>query len=178
MQIIRNSGTNVPGVVFEFAGDVPPTGSLHCDGSILKRADWPELFGAIKTLWNTSGGLSAPASDEFRLPPTERGGLGLFWRSGNSSQAVGAYGDDSTARPNSAFTTDSKGTHTHTVSLTHRDDIQNGGNKRCTSTHTTDGTETHTTNNTGNHTHSITGGGDNETRPKHVIIKKCIWTGK
>ncbi len=181
MQVIKNNAMNIPGIMFDFAGNTPPTGSMHCNGRALKRVDYPELYAAVGDLWATAGGQAAPASDEFRIPSSERGGLGMFWRSGNTSQAIGAYGDDSTSRPNSAFTTNTTGNHTHSANWNlYR---SSGGNANPTNW----GGSTDTTNarsypknvtTAGNHSHSITGGGDSETRPKHCVILKCVWTGK
>lgn len=45
-------------------GRRPTSDDLPCDGSVVKRAAWPELFAVIGTSWNTGG----EAADEFRLP--------------------------------------------------------------------------------------------------------------
>lgn len=53
-------------------GDLPP-GLLAADGSVVNRADYPGLFDAIGTTYNTGG----ESSDTFRLPnfttPPEHG---------------------------------------------------------------------------------------------------------
>ena len=39
------------GMCFPFAGAVPPSGTLFCDGASVLRADYPELFAVIGTQW-------------------------------------------------------------------------------------------------------------------------------
>lgn len=41
-----------------------PNGWLYCNGSVLNRASYPDLFAAIGTRWNTGG----ETSDQFRIP--------------------------------------------------------------------------------------------------------------
>lgn len=41
-----------------------PSGWFYCNGAVKNRIDYPELFGAIGTRWNTSGETAA----QFRLP--------------------------------------------------------------------------------------------------------------
>jgi len=45
-----------------------PEGWLACDGSLLKRDEYPELFLVIGTTWNIGGETSA----QFRLPDRRR----------------------------------------------------------------------------------------------------------
>jgi hypothetical protein len=106
---------------------------------------------------------------------------------GDASYAVGAFMEDSTARPKAAFTADSQGTHRHqlnsaleTVNPQWLENRRNGkfhnrSGMACEETNlygfTTDGnfiTET------GAHTHTITGGGDVETRPKTFLVEMII----
>lgn len=56
----RDTGT---AVIFLGTG-TPPPGLLEADGSLLNRADYPDLFAAIGTTYNTGGETSAT----FRLP--------------------------------------------------------------------------------------------------------------
>lgn len=80
------------GVMFDFAGNAAPVGSLSCDGQELDQATYPELYLAIGDLWSTTGGASAPAAGNFRLPPQEIGGFGLYTR--GESEQVGVYQAD------------------------------------------------------------------------------------
>lgn len=52
------------GEISEYAGTVVPTGYLFCDGSLLIRSTFPDLFAAIGTTFNTGGETAL----QFRLP--------------------------------------------------------------------------------------------------------------
>lgn len=52
------------GLVMIFAGATLPTGWLLCDGSVKNRTDYPALFTAIGTAYNTGGESTA----QFRVP--------------------------------------------------------------------------------------------------------------
>lgn len=54
----------LPGFLWPYAGSTIPTGWLLCDGSLLNRADQPNLFAAIGTAFNTGG----EAGTQFRIP--------------------------------------------------------------------------------------------------------------
>ena len=58
------------GLMKETAEDAIPDGWLECNGQVVLRADYPDLFAAIGTTYNTGGELGT----EFRLPPNERVG--------------------------------------------------------------------------------------------------------
>lgn len=55
-----------PGFVVDFAGPVGaiPSGYLFCDGSQISQTQYPSLFAAIGTTWNTGG----ETAGNFRLP--------------------------------------------------------------------------------------------------------------
>jgi len=57
------------GAILPYASSTAPTGWLPCDGRELFISEYPGLYGIISTTYNTSGGLSAPASGKFRIPP-------------------------------------------------------------------------------------------------------------
>jgi microcystin-dependent protein len=52
------------GVILPFAGETAPAGWAICDGTILNRAEYPELFQAIGTAWGS------PDANTFNLPDT------------------------------------------------------------------------------------------------------------
>jgi microcystin-dependent protein len=89
------------GFVQAYAGATAPKGWMLCNGTALKRADYPALFANIGTTWNTQtnpttgSAYSAPASDEFRIPDLR----GMFLRStgtpsGLSAVTLGGYQGD------------------------------------------------------------------------------------
>ncbi len=99
---------------------------------------------------------------------------GMFLRNtGGNAAAEGTFQDDATARPNTAFTTDSKGYHSHSLSGSYTHSVRYTGNNTVTAQDNHAGGTEYDVNSSGvpsinaagNHTHTITGGGDNETRP-------------
>jgi len=86
--------TDRAGIMFDYAGATIPLGSLECKGQAVKQANYPELYSALGGLWDTTGGVTAPAGDEFRLPPSYNGeGFGLFRRA-EGFETVGTQQDD------------------------------------------------------------------------------------
>jgi microcystin-dependent protein len=53
-----------PGSIAAFAGSAAPAGYLLCDGTTQSIANYPALYAAIGSTWNTGGELGT----EFRLP--------------------------------------------------------------------------------------------------------------
>ncbi|HON79448.1 MAG TPA: tail fiber protein [Spirochaetota bacterium] len=63
--IYRAVNTSViapPGAVVAFAGNNPPDGWLLCDGGLVSKYDYPELYEAIGTAWGGDG------NPNFHLP--------------------------------------------------------------------------------------------------------------
>lgn len=156
---------------FAFPSTSPPQGYLAADGTAVSRTAYFDLFTKIGTTFGVGDG-----STTFNLPDLR----GIFIR-GAGSQVIGGQTftgvlgtktGDSTARPNSAFTTDSQGAHTHTTAGT--------------SVPTMDGTQCIRGANTGSqnlalpttssgaHTHTVTGGGDSETAPANIGLTYFI----
>jgi len=83
-----------PGTMIDFAGDSTPVGYLVCDGSEISKTSYQNLYNAIGDVWNTTGGVNAPSDGNFRLPPQEIDGLGLFHRGvGSTNGSVGTFQD-------------------------------------------------------------------------------------
>lgn len=78
------------GTVLDFAGTTAPDGYLICNGGAISRTTYADLFAAIGTLWDTTGGASAPAGTDFRIPPSEIGGVGVFTRA-SATVTTGTY---------------------------------------------------------------------------------------
>ncbi|MBX3467188.1 MAG: tail fiber protein [Planctomycetes bacterium] len=97
-----------PGAMVDFAGTSAPTGFLLCDGSLVSRATYADLFAAIGETWGAGDG-----STTFRLPDFRRrvavgsGGSG----SGTLGNAVGNTGGAETH----TLTTSEIPSHTHEV---------------------------------------------------------------
>ena len=58
--------TNPPGTVITYAGDTAPGGYLMCDGSTVSRADYPDLFTAIGTLYGPGDGTTTFVLPDLR----------------------------------------------------------------------------------------------------------------
>jgi microcystin-dependent protein len=58
----------IAGTIIDYAGPGVPDGYARCDGSAYSQTDYPELYAAIGTTWNTFRGQAAPASGSFRVP--------------------------------------------------------------------------------------------------------------
>lgn len=162
------------GQIIHFAGTTPPTGYLACDGSEVSQAVYADLFAAIGTAWNTTGGAAAPAAGNFRLPPSAIGGLGLYMRGvGATNGAVGTYQVDVHKEHNHTGSADSGGEHTHTFSMFSGDTGNNFKPTEGAGTISNNGT----TNSSGAHTHTLTinnTGDATETRPRSITVLMCI----
>ncbi len=178
--------TNIPGIMFEFAGDVAPAGSLNCDGGEHSQADYPELYAVIGDLWNTTAGVAAPAAGNFRIPPSMVGAFSLFTKS-NHTVATGTYEPFSTARPRADFQTADESAHHHGSGYP-PDGSYNGAygveakdgayTERFALSNRNSTTDKLKTSGGSAHSHLITKGGDPETSPQAIVIHRCIWTGK
>ncbi len=139
-------------------------------------SEYPALFGAVGYAWGGSG-------ESFNLPDLE----GRFLRGadngkerdpdvdnrepcakGGNSKGVGSRQGDATARPNSSFTTNSTGSHSHSITGADYD----GTESKFVRGQTSYGSVS--TSSAGNHSHSVTGGGDSETRPINAAVNWII----
>jgi hypothetical protein len=76
------------GCVLDFAGTAAPEGFLICDGRLISRTTYSQLFAVIGTVWGAGDG-----STTFRLPPT----------SGRASVGPGNVIDETGATVNFTF---------------------------------------------------------------------------
>ena len=77
------SETTWPGTL----ASIPPNW-MHEDGRLLLRADYPDLYDALLTSWNTGG----EDSDHFRIPNS----INKFIIGAGGSYSVGTYGGSNT----------------------------------------------------------------------------------
>jgi len=75
------------GSIISYAGTVPPTAWLFCDGSAVSRTTYADLFGKIGTTWGNGDGLTT-----FNIPDLQN----MFLR-GSGSQSVAFYEADTFA---------------------------------------------------------------------------------
>jgi len=95
------------GTMFDFAGLSVPPGFLVCDGSVVRKAKYSLLYGAIGDAWGKAG------SDMFVLPNMTRrvamGSGGTLEPNSTIGSKLGMYGGEERHR----LTTDENGPHTH-----------------------------------------------------------------
>ena len=74
------------GTVFWLAGNTPPENCLECNGALISRADYPELFSAIGATFGAGDG-----STTFKLPDL-RGEFLRGWDNGRGVDSGRAFG--------------------------------------------------------------------------------------
>lgn len=84
----RSIATVLPGTITMWGGTNPPSDWRECDGSLLNRADFPELFNAISNNWGEGDG-----STTFNLPDLR----GLFVRGRDGGMGVDPDANSRTA---------------------------------------------------------------------------------
>ncbi len=180
-----NHFTTAPiGAIIGFPGKrgTIPQGWMLCDGRTLSTNEYPKLYEVIMELWG--GDLEGV----FNLPDLRgrfiRGvdyGVGRDQESmnrepsslnGQGGDEVGSIQEYSTALPNSVFTTESKGNHSHTYSEfdPQKNDWKGGG--KPSGGFVGDSIQKDVGEN-GGHFHVIEGG-DLETRPTNVYLNWII----
>jgi microcystin-dependent protein len=176
-----SEGTVPVGTVLTFAGTTAPAGYLLADGSAVSRTTYAALFAAIGTAWGSGDGAST-----FHLPDLRGrflrgvdGGAGVDPDAatrtenapgGNTGDTVGSVQGDATALPNSAFTTDDPGNHTHTNQVASSTATGTTYPYRATG----NAGVTWTSDAAGAHSHIVTAGGDGETRPSNAGVHYII----
>lgn len=145
--------TYFAGMIQMFAGLTAPAGWLFCDGSVLSRTTYPELFDVIGY---TYGG----SNDAFYLPdfrdrmPVGAGNLYTCNSSGGNKDAIIPYHRHSV----DAVSISSSGGHTHTISAKYTSERLASGTARtqyyASGENTSTGMAT-IASNTGTHTHSV-----------------------
>ena len=184
------------GTIFFVADDVAPEGSLICDGRLLSRTTYADLFAKLGTTYGAGDG-----STTFQLPDY-RGEFLRGWDGGRGVDAgrvrgsfqtgqnqththSGTTSSDSHSHTFSA-TTGGGGAHTHTVPSL----ASNGPAERSASSGNISGSNFITTSSSGTHTHTVGGttatyghthtmttseSGGTEVRVRNKAELICIW---
>lgn len=104
-----------PGIIQMWAGKVVPDGYLLCDGSQYKTSDYPELYAALGTAFNTAMSASGTAyttqSGYFRVPDLRGRFVVGRHDSDNDYRTMGQGGGTKTV----ALTSDQMPSHDHMV---------------------------------------------------------------
>lgn len=176
------------GVIMPFAGTAEPTGWFLCDGRELSRTTYATLFAIIGITHGQGNGTTTFNIPDYRgrfmrgvdsvagrdADSASRTAMNSGGNTGNNVGSVQVYG---TKRPNTAFTTDNPGDHSHALppaglsNATGAGALWSGGYIGMNPT----GTNTAlTTQPSGTHAHTVTAGGDNETRPLNAYVNYII----
>jgi hypothetical protein len=202
-----NQNTQSPiraGTIQAYAGSSTPAGWLVCDGSAVNQADYPQLFAAIGTTWNTctnpltGSAYAAPSAGQFRIPDLRSAflrGAGGGANAAGVTTSLGGYQADATAKNGltaSASSSSVSGsinssTHSHTSTWQY---ATGGGASYANNyipPHNNSGSGAFGdvgTGTSGSHTHTFSltaaaqtitvGAGDAETRPDNVGVTYII----
>lgn len=204
-QIAGAASQLVPsGVVMPFAGATAPSGWLLCEGALVSRTTYANLFAAISTAHGSGDG-----STTFALPnyagrflrgrangsanDPDRASRTAAATGGSTGDAVGSVQANAAARPTTGFTGTAAtgGSHEHRLSAasgTLNVAIANsfvatgsanslgtyGGSLPGGWTELRAGSNFNGIDSSHSHTVSITAGGDNETRPVNAYVNYII----
>ena len=146
-----DAGGNPPGSVTAFAGNSLPSGYLKCNGALVSRSTYPDLFSAIGTTYG-----SGDFSTTFRLPELR----GEFVRGWDDSRGVDS------GRAFGSSQTDEFKSHTHRVN--------EGGDIPTYSGVSLTSGDDYTTNVA--FTQETTATGGDETRPRNIALLYIIKT--
>lgn len=139
-----------PGIIEIFGGGEAPDGYLECDGALVSRTTYADLFAAIGTIFGVGDGATT-----FALPDLR----GEFVRGWDHGRGIDA------ARERGSAQTDMLKSHTHSVTPPAATDDTSSG----ATTTGSGGGETITPYNTAS-------SGGTETRPRNVALMMVIKT--
>ncbi len=150
--VITASTDAVPtGTVDAFAGSTAPTGYLLCDGSVISRTTYADLFSVIGTTYGTGDG-----SATFKLPDLR----GEFIRGVDRGRGVDS------GRALGSFQNDAFKSHNHRVNYRYNTVRENAYNQNTNNylLHNAGGTSNYTSQNSG----------ETETRPRNIVLNYII----
>jgi len=195
-EIWHFNGTTWVKVAVASTGGASGLGDLWMVGAVqvsfLTEAQFKTLLDATEQAkWvladgrDVSGSRYATVTGSNAVPDLRGAFLRGAGNNNNSSWAggiLGAYQEDSTARPKIAFTADSQGDHSHVSGPGAYNDPGSGafgvklnvGSNLGIANWAEKVSHSAITSTAGAHTHTITGGGDAETRPKNISVNYFI----
>lgn len=158
------------GTIITFPANITPTGFLECNGALISRTIYADLFAVIGTTYGAGDG-----STTFAIPDL-RGEFIRGFDNGkgtDSGRTIGSSQSDAYGSHSHTGSTNSTGAHTHTVT---------GGAGSSTRTVSTASASsgivfgTATTSSSGEHSHTVTiyASGSTETRPRNIAMMYCI----
>ena len=97
----RPQSPQVAGIIQTYAGANAPSGWALCDGTILEQADYPDLFAALGSTWDSFAhpvdGTPTVGASQFALPNLKGLYLAGAGDAGGDDRTLGVFQDDGTA---------------------------------------------------------------------------------
>ncbi|MEM1137558.1 MAG: phage tail protein [Bacteroidota bacterium] len=187
----ETASNGVPaGTILPFAGDKSkiPAGYLPCDGSLVSKTVYPDLYNAIGSAWGESGGdfyvpdlrgqfLRGVADGQNSDPDRD---ARFAKNGGNDGDRVGSFQNDEIEKHNhdeGSLVTSTSGAHKHDIRAQNGGDVSDRNDNDWIVENNGDSDNRNIDDrirSAGDHTHDITGntgdrGGD-ETRPKNAYV--------
>lgn len=156
------------GTIITFPVNVTPTGFLECNGALISRTAYADLFAVIGTIYGAGNG-----STTFKIPDLRGEFIRGFdnGRGVDVGRTIGSSQSDAYGSHTHIGSTNTTGEHTHTAK---------GMVASAASYSPTNGSEplsgTVTTSSSGAHSHTVTinASGSTETRPRNIAMMYCI----
>lgn len=142
--------TTPAGVIAWFGGNTPPSGWLECDGSVISRTTYADLFAAIGTTFGVGDGSTTFGIPDFR---------GEFLRGYDNGRGVDS------GRSFGSSQADDFESHTHTV---------NNGTNVIRNAGATTPVPSGSSYGFGGHTVTVNSAGGSETRPRNIAVLPII----
>jgi hypothetical protein len=161
-----SAGSTFPvGSIIGWLATSAPSGWAKLQGGSLTRSSYPAFASWVSTYSPVGFSLD---STRIYLPSWSGRYLGEW--GGHLNAQLGTKKSYTTARPTTAFTTNTTGAHTHTYG----NSGQYGGGTTKSAYDARNSNNSYETSSNGSHSHSITGGGDGQTRPDTVVVHWII----
>jgi microcystin-dependent protein len=172
-----------PGTILPFAGPKGniPAGFLPCDGGLVSRTAYPDLYNAIGDSWGSSGasfrlpdlrGMFLRGQDDGANQDPDNGSRTARYSGGATGNNVGSYQNDIFGSHNHGGSTGTAGAHNHSVSRP--DGWAEAGGSYWQDIVTKGSWTSVNTSTDGNHSHSISNSGGSETRPRNAAVYYII----
>ena len=158
------------GTIITFPVNVTPTGFLECNGTLISRTAYADLFAVIGTTYGAGDG-----STTFKIPDLRGEFIRGFdnGRGVDAGRTIGSSQADAYGSHSHTGSTNSTGAHTHgyTGNVANQNssiDIGFGSSNGVFGAATTSSAGAHS------HTVTINASGSTETRPRNIAMMYCI----
>jgi hypothetical protein len=175
-----------PGTILPFAGPKGniPAGFLACDGTLVTRTAYPELYNAIGDIWGSSGtsfrlpdlrGMFMRGQDDGANQDPDVSGRYARYPGSAAGNSVGSYQGDVFGSHNHSGNTSNAGNHTHHWNRGLEGDDSGSGGSHAEYTRIGGGVDD-AIGWAGDHSHNlnINNNGGSETRPRNASVYYII----